>query len=232
LKPYIRYQVIGLAFLLASLWGSPLNATGDLEENMTVQAMLGATKYSDLNFSSTGSEDFTTFSQSEFTWVPLLGISARLPLVQKNFDAGLDGGALFGWRSERVSAYGQNGTIYVRIRNSLWLIDLFFGPYISTQIKDHTRLYAGAGPLLLTGHYERKTKEHLMNAPGDNSSGSSSSAFGVGLYARGGVEFRLPDDSWMGIGVRGFTTELDFDNVSGTTDVDGIQLIITYSPGP
>lgn len=199
---------------------------------MSLQAMLGAAKYSDLNFSSAGSEDLATVSQSEFTWVPLLGISARLPLVQKNFDAGLDGGALFGWRSARISAYGQNEAIYVRIRNSLWLIDLFFGPYISIQIKDHTRLYAGAGPLLLSGHYERKTKEHHLNAPGDISSGSSSSAFGVGLYARGGIEFRLPDDSWMGIGVRGFSAELDFDNVSGTTDVDGIQLIITYSPGP
>lgn len=52
-----------------------------------------------------------------------------------------------------------------------------------------------------------------------------------GVYARTGIELKLGDGYWMGLGVRAFSSRLDFDSAADKTDVEGAQFLITYTFG-
>ncbi len=231
MKSYRFRIVLVCAVMLVCALRAPVLAESEWEQHTAVQVMLGASRYDDLAFEFASREDPDVVAISEFTWVPLLGIGGQLPFRKGDIDMGLEGGVLFGWRSERISAYATNTSISVHIRSSLFLTDLFMGPYASARLGRHSRIYAGIGPLLLFGQYDRKSDGNSDTAPYHEHADETSSAFGVGVYARTGIEFRLPDDSWMGIGLRVFTSDLDFDTVPGTTTLRGIQGMITYTVG-
>ena len=64
----------------------------------------------------------------------------------------------------------------------------------------------------------------------DDVGSSSDSGFGVGGYVRGGAEYRLEDGSFLGIGVRALTSDLDFDTrADANVDLDGVQVMLTYT---
>jgi hypothetical protein len=54
-------------------------------------------------------------------------------------------------------------------------------------------------------------------------------AFGAGGYVRGGIDFMLSTNSAIGLGVRAIKTKLDFEDVIGDVDVDGVQGMLTYT---
>jgi hypothetical protein len=192
--------------------------------------MLGAVRYSNLNLNYQSPTDPALEATSTFTWMPLLGVSGGIPLMQKPVALGLEAGVLFSWMTDTVRANSANGSINIHVDNQLYLLDLFIGPYVSAEIKKRVRVYGGLGPLLMFGQNNNQANEYINDAPPTYVS-NNSSAFGPGLYARTGIEFRLKNNSWMGVGVRGFMSRLNFNNVTGTTDINGIQLMITYSIG-
>jgi hypothetical protein len=208
--------------------------TGAYQESL-VQVMLGAVRYSNLNldYQYQSPNDENLEATSSFTWMPQLGISGAIPIVKKPTSFGIEGGVLFSWKSESVTAYGRNNTINIHIDNQLYLLDLFIGPYLSAELGKKVRVYGGLGPLLMYGQNNNDQTDEEINSSGtvQTTNDKNSSAFGPGLYARTGIEFRLKNNSWMGVGVRGFMSRLNFDNVQETTDINGIQLMLTYSIG-
>jgi hypothetical protein len=220
-----------LAIMLCTIV-STARAQTDWEEKTAVQALIGATHFNNLVLDVSYSTDGSIEAGTEYTWMPLIGISGQLPYMQaETFSAGLEGSALGGWRSRRVTVAGRNGALFVRFYNSLLLLDLSMGLYLSAGLGSAARVYAGAGPLLMFGISDIDTREVSTQGPAHNYRHDRSSAFGVGLYGRGGIEFRLADRSLMGVGVRAFWTELDFDNVRDETRVRGVQFMITYTVG-
>jgi hypothetical protein len=229
--------IVWLLFVIC-MGGTPLFAddnsdqdTGSFQQSQ-VQVMLGAVRYSDLNLNYQSSTNPALEATSTFTWMPLLGVSGGMPIIKNPFAFGLEGGAIFSWMNDSVTATSGSGTnqINIHIDNQLYLLDLFIGPYVSTEIAKRVRVYGGLGPLLTFGQNNNQSNEYI-STPQNTYDSYNSSAFGPGLYARTGIEFRLKNNSWMGVGVRGFMSKLNFSNVSGQTDINGIQLMITYSVG-
>jgi hypothetical protein len=227
--------IVWLLFVIC-IGGTPLFAddnsdqdTGSFQQSQ-VQVMLGAVRYSDLNLNYQSSTNPSVEATSTFTWMPLLGVSGGMPIIKNPVAFGLEGGALFSWMSDSVRASGGDGSITVHIENQLYLLDLFIGPYVSAEIAKRVRVYGGLGPLLMFGQNNNQSNEYI-STPKNSYDSYNSSAFGPGLYARTGIEFRLKNNSWMGVGVRGFMSRLNFSNVSGKTDINGIQLMITTASG-
>ena len=211
---------------------SPARAQTDWEEKTAVQALIGATHFNSLVLDVPHSQDTSVEAGTEYTWMPLIGLSAQLPYMQAEIcDAGLEGSVLAGWRSKRVTVLGRNNTLYVRFYNSLLLFDLSIGLYLSADLGSAARVYAGAGPLLMFAVNDNDTREFSTEGGTPDKNHDSSSAFGAGMYGRGGIEFRLADKALMGVGMRAFSTELDFDNVRDETRVRGVQFMITYTVG-
>jgi hypothetical protein len=239
MKSWWRKQLVVWFFLVISMGGTPLFADDDQAQDTNtnpdtmVQVMLGTVRYSNLNLNYQSTTDPSLEATSTFTWMPLLGVSGGIPLMQNPVTLGFEGGVLFSWMTDTVRANSANGSINIHVDNQLYLLDLFIGPYVSAEIKKRVRVYGGLGPLLMFGQNNNQASEYpeYPNTAQPTYVSNNSSAFGPGLYTRTGIEFRLKNNSWMGVGVRGFTSRLNFNNVSGTTDVNGIQLMITYSIG-
>jgi hypothetical protein len=238
MKSWWRKQLFVWLFLSVTMGGTPLFADEDQSKDTDtipdtlVQVMLGAVRYSNLNLDYQSTADPSLEATSTFTWMPLIGVSGGIPIVQDPIGLGIEGGALFSWMSDSVTAYGGNGTINIHINNKLYLLDLFIGPYLNAELGKKMRIYGGLGPLLMFGqNNNEQTDQNVSSSSLDKTTNSISSAFGPGLYARTGIEFRLRNNAWMGLGVRGFMSKLNFNNVSGTTDVNGLQFMITYSIG-
>jgi opacity protein-like surface antigen len=218
--------------LILCLGWTPVLAEDDSTEDAHIQVLLGATRYFDLNFQHRSTTDPSVEATSEITVMPALGISGGMPLLKGPVTLGLEGGALFSWRNDSVTAVGQGGgNVRVYIDNKLYLLDLFFGPYVIADLGQRTRIYAGAGPLLMVGQYDTSSDEHVSESETIRED-ESSMASGVGLQARAGIEFKFEDGSLMGLCVRGFNSRLDFEDVAEDTDVKGLQFLITFTPTP
>jgi hypothetical protein len=226
-----RGRIISGLLLILCLGWTPALADDDSTKDIHLQVMLGATQYSDLNFKNQGTTDPSVEADSEISLMPTLGICGNMTLLKGSATLGLEGGALFGWRNDNVTAVGQNGTLRVYFDNKLYLLDLFLGPNVSTNLGQRSRIYAGAGPLLMVGQYDKRTDEHMSESETIRED-KISMVSGAGLYARAGIEFMFEDGSMMGLCVRGFKSKLDFEDVPEDYDVKGIQLLITFSPSP
>jgi hypothetical protein len=239
MKSWWRKQLFIWLLFAIFMGGTPLFADDDQDEDTNanpetlVQVMLGAVRYSNLNLDYQSTTDPSLDATSTFTWMPLLGVNGGIPIIQNPVALGIEGGVLFSWMTDSVWANGSSvpGQINIHVDNQLYLLDLFIGPYVSANIKKQVRVYGGLGPLLMFGQNNNQASEYLTYNNQTVYGNNNASAFGPGLYARTGIEFRLKGNSWMGVGVRGFMSRLNFNNVSGTTDVNGLQLMITYSIG-
>ena len=58
---------------------------------------------------------------------------------------------------------------------------------------------------------------------------SDSSDFGIGYYARAGIDFSIKGEQAVGIGVRYMSTKLDFDNDIGEIDLEGPSFVLSYT---
>lgn len=224
-------RIVSGLLLIPCLGWSPALAAADPTKDIHIQVMLGATRYDDLAFESRSATDPSLEAESEISLMPTLGICGGLPLMKDAVTLGLEGGVIFGWRNDDVTAVGRDGNIRVYIDNKLYLLDLFLGPYMSVDPGKHTRIYAAAGPLLMVGQYDKSSNEEVSGGETLRDDETSMTS-GAGMYARTGIEYRFEDGSMIGLCVRGFRSRLDFENLPEKVDVKGIQLLITFSPTP
>lgn len=214
----------GLLCCVPSVWA--------LDESRTaVQALLGYGEYFNdgLTFADDGS-DPNLSAEASLGKVPLIGIAGQLPFNQGRTLLGMEAGGLVGWRAKKVTITAGSGGAYIRLESAVTSFDLFFGAFVSRNLGDKFRLYAGAGPTFLFANYDGKTTEY-DSAGNPTEIDTTESSFGVGGYLRGGLEFRLPDYALMGLGVRWLKTDLTFDQAIEQTGVSGIQYLLTYTRG-
>ena len=97
--------------------------------------------------------------------------------------------------------------------------------------KRNIRLYAAGGPLMVYADYS-SDREETPDGPGDSEIYEThESAFGLGLYARAGFEFRLYEKGMLGLGARGTWSSVDLSDVGGSTDLTGVAAFISFTAG-
>lgn len=198
-----------------------------------VQAFIGAAEFDEeqMTFAKTSSDDPDATTANDLSSMPFLGFGGQYAFSDGTSHFGLDGTILFGWRARDSSVAAGNGQARIKLDTDLWLIDLAMGVYAQTMLGDHWRVYVAAGPLMLFGEYAEEAEEddpEVTTTEADDHS-SSDSGFGVGGYARAGLEYRLANNAFMGLCVRGVATNLEFDSARDDSGLSGVQGFLTYS---
>jgi len=225
-----KLALAGLAILLLSSAAPAQSHKYDFwEENYTVQALLGAVKYEDLKFQdSSGNGDVIT---SEISTLPQLGGAWGTRPAGDRFQYGLECSFLLGFRFDKVNYASVGGSgLYVSISTSMWMFDLAGGPYANLFLDKgrKVRLYGGVGPLMTFADYRSDREE---TGTGGGTYYSQESVFGLGVYARAGVEFRVHRYGMLGLGARGTWSNVDFTEVGGNSDLAGLAAFVTYTAG-
>jgi len=221
-----RIMLAGLTALLISSSAQAQDHKYDTwEENYTVQALLGAVKYDDLKFNNV---DGTDPVEIDMSTIPQLGGAwGTIPKGDK-FQYGLETSFLLGFKFDKINyAYLGGGGAYVSISTSMWMFDFSGGGYANFWITDSIRLYGAGGPLMMYADYQ-SDRDYTDSTP---NASSHESAFGLGLYARTGIEFQIHERGHLGLGARWNWSNVDFTEVGGSSDLNGIAAFVTYTAG-
>ena len=202
------------------------------ENPYIVQALLGAVQFENLKFDDESSDGDVV--EINMSLLPQLGAAwGSLPKGDR-FQYGLETSFLLGFQFDDINFISAGGSgLYVSISTSMWMFDLAGGPYASLFLgkKRNVRLYAAGGPLMVYADY-RSDREETDNGTDESEIYKNhESAFGLGLYARAGFEFRLYEKGMLGLGARGTWSNIDLSDVGGSTDLTGIAAFISFTAG-
>lgn len=154
------------------------------------------------------------------------GAAAQKPFYLEFLEYGFETGINFSMENDTdvLSASGgsSGGTVRVSIDNKMFFLDYFAGGYVAVHFANRVRLYAGAGPLLIFGMWER---EHDDGEYEDE----TESKLSAGIYGRVGFEFRIVEPVSIGAGIRGISTGLKFDDSQRDIEVEGLQVFFGIS---
>ena len=199
---------------------------------MYVQGLIGTMRLheGDYTFESESGSDEPIVFEGDSANMPYLGFSLQQVLGGNRLKYGVEGGLLASWKTEKWQVAASNGTAYIRIENSMFLGDFFFGGYTSMNIGERIRLYLGGGPLLI--YAQRKIDPEESGGSDDSDIvyvSTYESKWNVGAYARTGVDIIVSDQLIFGLSVRGVKTNLEFDNHGSDTQIEGVQFFFTLS---
>jgi hypothetical protein len=194
------------------------------DENYIVQALLGAVQFNNLKFDVEDSND----EEIDLSMIPQIGAAWGTIPKGEHLQYGLECSFLLGFQSDSVSFIAGGSGLHVKIETSMWEFDLAGGAYASLYLgkNDFMRIYAGAGPLLIFSNYDSEE-----TTDGSDTTETRESAFGVGAYARTGLEFRIYGSGMLGIGLRGNWASVDFSNIGGSSDLSGISAFVSFTAG-
>ncbi|MDD5707634.1 MAG: hypothetical protein PHR35_17075 [Kiritimatiellae bacterium] len=195
----------------------------------TGQVFIGMTVFDEdeLDFMDAVSVDGSR-AHADIAKMPMVGLAGQLPLNKPGaFDFGVESGVLIGCASDSDRAPADNAKGVVTVDVDWRITDLFFGLFLRSSGCDTTRVYAGAGPMLLLGRLHRDAIEGnpaWYTFEEERSEG----IFGYGAYGRAGIEFNI-ENGWLGVGVRGMLGEMTFGGDTDDVDVRALQGMLTYS---
>jgi len=222
----IKRVLTGLtALLLAGAVHAEQEKTYDAwNHNYIVQALIGAVQYENLKIDVDGGE-----AEVDLSIIPQLGAGWGTRPKGERLQYGLECSFLLGFMADDISFTSAGSGNYVKISADMWMFDLAGGPYASLFIdkNNKVRIYAAGGPLLTYASYRSEREEATI--PGNVD--SNESAFGLGLYARTGVEFRIYDKGMLGLGVRGSWASVDLSEVGGKSELTGIAAFVSFTAG-
>lgn len=189
--------------------------------NYAIQALLGGARYDGLEFTTSddGSEDVTT----DMSRLPQLGGAWCTRPQGEKLQYGLEFSFLLGFKFDDVTTYNGQHAVYVNVSSSLWLFDIAGGAYLNLPLGEKLRLYGAAGPLMMVGLYNSETDYKNVT--------QSQTEFGFGAYARTGLELQVQRNAYLGAGLRGTYSNLDFSEVGGSSELKGIAVFLTYTAG-
>ncbi len=194
------------------------------DQNYIVQALLGAVQYENLKINIPGEN-----AEIDLSLIPQIGAGWGTIPKGDRFQYGLECSFLLGFMVDdiRFTSSSPGGTT-IRVSSDMWMFDLAGGGYASLFLdkNNKVRVYAAAGPLMTYASYHSDSNDATI--PELN---TSESVFGLGLYARTGVEFRIYGSGMLGLGVRGSWASVDLSDVGGSTDLTGLAAFISFTAG-
>lgn len=187
-----------------------------------LQGTIGASFLSDFQVDS-GAGELTELEDSDYEVLPAIGGGAQLKLAGESIDFGIEGLLELSGRSDLQVLASSGGTVVGAFDVSLLLVELYGGPFVSRNLGDEARIYAAVGPLLQFVEYDQD----------DPATGESEDEEGIGggVYARGGLEFRLPSGKLVGFGVRWTDSTIDLGQEIGDLDMEGLEVFFSLSYG-
>jgi hypothetical protein len=144
---------------------------------------------------------------------------------------GLECSFLLGVRFDSLNYLVAGGSgFYASISTSMWMLDFAGGPYAGLFLdkKKNIRLYAAGGPLMTYAAYRSDTDYNDGTTPDDS---LNESAFGIGVYARAGIEFRIYEAGMLGLGLRGTWSNVDFTEANGSSELVGTAAFVSFTAG-
>jgi hypothetical protein len=215
-------------------------AEGVITGEDRAQVYIGVTMLED----QTGELQNETGEDVEIDFPNLLALGFEIETPFRNKDQGLEYGINAGigvsWKGDDTEFAGkvddEGGTAFFRIDNEMLLVEGHIGPYLRGHLGPSVDFYLGAGPALIyASHDVDDDNDDEVATPVISSNGTviltddSSSDFIIGYYARAGFEYDLGSGKQWGIGVRYLGGELDFNDTVGEFDLEGVQVLLTYS---
>jgi hypothetical protein len=199
------------------------------EKNYAVQGLAGAVQFNNLEFKM---QDAEGTKEVDLSLIPQIGGAwSTLPRGNRWVQFGLETTLLFGFQADDINylVAGGNG-LHVSVDVSMWMVDFSGGAYLNCFIgrNRNLRAYLAAGPQLIYAEYDAQ-RDYDSDAWDDEE--DEESAFGVGAYARAGLEFRLYAYGMLGAGVRANWADLDFTDVGGSSDLTGLGGYVTFTAG-
>lgn len=197
----------------------------------TCQTWFGITHLDeeDQDIVKTSTFDATVSTRSDFSAMPLLGMAIHTPMQGDVFSAGAEGGLALDWWYDTETARNGAGVKILETRTELGIIEFFVGGYMSADLGDAARIYAGAGPMVMLGILDSDIEETNPALPVRYEDDESDAAIGAGLYARAGLELFVSESCLVGLGVRKIEADLDFGRSTGKIDYDGVQFLLTWT---
>ncbi|NNJ71030.1 MAG: hypothetical protein HKP10_07055 [Kiritimatiellales bacterium] len=225
----MKRTYIALIGLLAAFAAGAQHTYDFWDENYTAQGLLGVVDFEDFRIEDTSGNGDPALI--EFSTLPQVGGAwTTLPRGDR-FQYGLECSFLLGFRFDKLNYLSLGGSgLRVSIETSLWMFDLAGGVYASLFIDADrkVRIYGGGGPLVLYVDYRSDREE---TGAGGGTYNNYESAWGVGAYARAGIEFRVHEKGMLGLGARSMWSDVDFSEVGGRSELTGVAGFFTYTAG-
>lgn len=226
----IATSLVGL--MMASSASAQYSTYDDWDKNYTVQALLGAVQFENLKIDDTSGNGDP--AEIDISLMPQFGGAwGTLPKGDR-FQYGLEASLLLGVRFDDINyASAGGGGLHVSISTSMWMFDLAGGAYANLFLdKNHrVRLYAAGGPLMVYADYRSEREETDVGTGDEETFDNDESAFGIGVYARAGFEFRIYEQGMLGLGARGTWANLDLTDVGGRSELDGVAAFVSFTAG-
>jgi len=218
-----------LLLLTAAAVSLLLSSTSFAAGAGNIQGLIGAAKYraDSLTFVVPAESPAEGTKEEDLNTMPCLGVTGQYSLAGGKSQFGAEAGAFFSWRSRDTDVFISSRGTAVNIDSNLWLMDLSVGLYVSQMVGSRWRVYLGAGPAMVFGEYKEDGDDSGEEDTG--SSHKSDSEFGVGGYARAGIEYQYLPGALVGVSVRGLTTNLKFDSTVSDEKVSGVQGFVTFT---
>lgn len=211
------------------------NASWAEEQSPLMQAFIGSLKLDDqtAEWDEIGGEELDVEFPSS---IPSGGVEAEYAYGGNALKWGINSGGSIAWKSSDTRVSGgfsgsTGGVVRIEIDNSLFLSELHLGGFVRGHIGERISLYAAAGPMIMYGKHEVKDEDVESPEPSGEIviTSTDESDFSVGAYARAGVDFQYSRGHYVGLGVRYMKAELDFAKTIGTLDLEGPQVVFTYT---
>lgn len=221
-----------MAFLALFLLSTGLPRTTHAAGDSFLQGLVGAAKFDadSLTFRvpAEGAAD-----EEDLSSMPQVGLFGQHFFAGEATRVGVEGGALFGWRSRNTTVLLSQNQAVVKIDTSFWMLDLSAGICLNQRLGQRWRLYLGAGPAMVFAEYKEDGKVKTGDAADPETAvavkGETFSEFGIGVYGRVGLEYEYYPTSSIGISARGLAIDMEFDNAVGSSGVNGVQGFITFT---
>ncbi|MGI9328804.1 MAG: hypothetical protein ACR2PZ_26550 [Pseudomonadales bacterium] len=244
-----RAGFLSLWYLMLSIQPLLAHETPDDQEQGTLAAPPGpkVQQYVQSWLGAVDADDSWSLTDPE-TEAPLTGDFSSLPMVGgagqrlwgERIQYGFEGGGLVGWKNDRVGFYGTNGLVRIRVDNSLFLFEPFFGGVVAVQPTNWMRLYAAAGPSIAWAYLD----DEDVDDEDEEDSGNGTTVIGSGtgvvvnledgqddfsfsVYVRAGLDFQFSNGFSVGVSGRYVDHEFDF-NDRGKLAIDEIQWFLTF----
>lgn len=165
----------------------------------------------------------TPETEEEDFEILVFGADAQKSLGGEMLKYGFETGALFSIDSSvrhlSASSGSEGGKVAVSVDVNSLLIDYFAGGFLSIEPVHWLRLFVGAGPLLIWSLWDSEPEE----SSSDEFTSQSDSGFGVGVYARAGIDLFFTKKIGITAGARVNETTLCLGDAPYEIDVEGWQ---------
>jgi hypothetical protein len=170
-----------------------------------------------------------------------IGIEVETPLrgSGSGLELGVNAGGGISWKGSDTEFAGKvddgGGTVAFRIDNEMLILEGHIGGYLRAHLGKSADFYLGAGPAIIFAEHD--VDDDDIEDAETSQTGTATIILGddsasdviIGYYARAGIEFDLGSGRQWGLGLRYLGGELDFNDTVGKFDLEGLQVLLTYS---